>query len=117
MVNDVDITFQIDGDELIAHPPTSGQLALFLTGTGGGVGAVQSMFDFLDAVLDEEGVDIVREKLQEGVELALITDIINYLIEEWTARPTKSSTASTASRKSTGSRSTAKPRKKAASTR
>ena len=27
---------------------------------------IQSMFDFLSAVLDDDGVDIVREKLQEG---------------------------------------------------
>ena len=60
------------------------------------------------AVLDEDDYDIIEDKLNEGVDLGLLTDIVSYLIEEWSARPTKPSSASSGSRKSTGKRSTAK---------
>lgn len=107
--NPVDIEFSIDGTDVVAHPPTTGQLALFIASTGGGgMTSVQAMFDFLGAILDDEGFDLIEEKLNDGVELALITDVITYLIEEWSARPTQQSSESTASRRSTGKRSTAK---------
>ena len=115
--NAVEVAFQIDGEELIAYPPTSGQMVLLLTAVDGGIGSIQAMFDFLGAVLDDDGVELIKDKLQEGMDLAIVTEIVQYLIEEWSGRPTESSSDSPASRKSTGQRSTAKPRKKAATTR
>ena len=107
--NPVDIPFQIDGTDFTAHPPTSGQLALFILAQGqGGYSVIGAMFTFLESILDEDGVVAIREKLTDGVELSLITDIISYLIEEWSARPTKPSSASSGSRKVTGNTSTAK---------
>lgn len=103
------ITFEIDGDELTAHPPSTGQLALFIaTNADGGMKTIQGMFAFLETVLDDGDFDVIREKLREGVDLGLITDIIGYLMEEWSARPTKSSSASSKSRASTGKSSTVK---------
>jgi hypothetical protein len=113
VANPVDITFQIDGEDLVASPPTTGQLALFLSTTsGGGMAAVRSMFDFLEAILDDDGFATVQEKLNDGVDLALITEIISYLIGEWSDRPTVPASASTASPRSTGRKSTARQRPK-----
>lgn len=107
--NPVDITFQIDGEELTAHPPTTGQIALFMTRSAqGGMGTITALFDLLSAVLDDDDIDLVESKLAEGVDIGLLTDIVSYLIEEWSARPTQPSSASSASRRTTGKRSTAK---------
>lgn len=107
MPNAVDITFQIDGVDYTAHPPTTGQIALFMGAQSeGGYTLVNAMFRFMDAVLDDEGVKALRAALQEGVELTLVSDIISYLIEEWSARPTTRSSGSSPTRKRTGAAST-----------
>lgn len=111
MTDAEDVAFTLDGRELIAHPPTTGQLALFVAASGsGGLKTITGIFEFMEAVLDEDDYDYIEELLHEGVDLDLITDIISALIGEWSARPTGSSSGSTSSRKRTGKPSTAKPR-------
>lgn len=115
VANDADVEFELDGEVLVAHAPTAGQLALFLTAnTGGGVQSLVAMFDLLATVIDDDAVDLLKEKLGEGMEITVITDIITFLVEEWSAHPTEPSSGASASRKSTGKASTAKPRSKAA---
>jgi hypothetical protein len=114
VANAVDIVFAIDGEELTAHPPTTGQLALFMNrGGNGGMVSVNAVFDFLEAVLDEDDFFIIETKLAEGVELEMLVDVVTYLIETWSTRPTSRSKGSSPSRKTTGPRSTAKPRPRA----
>lgn len=108
VTNAVDVTFQLDGKEMTARAPTTGQMALYIADNRGGYESVQATFQFLADVLGEEDYKLLREALHDGVELALVMDIVNYLIEVWSARPTKSPSASSKSPKSTGRKSTAK---------
>lgn len=110
---DIAFDFEVGTDEwktLTAHPPTSGQVALFLSQQGqGGVSTVTALFDFLAAVLDQADYDVIEAQLREGLDVGVITEIIEYLIEEWGARPTQRPSASSRSRNGTGRRSTVKP--------
>jgi hypothetical protein len=112
--NAVDIQFEFEVDEddfrvLTAHPPTSGQVALFLSARlEGGVRTVQALFDLLAATLDQRDYDLIEAQLHDGLDIQVIAEIVEYLIEEWGARPTKPRSASSSSRKTTGARSTAK---------
>ena len=120
--NNADVTFEFevrDGEfvEMTAHPPTTGQLALFMghqleTGTG----AVRAMFSLLDAVLDERDYGIIENQLQDGLDVAVVIEVVQYLIEEWSGRPTGPSPASSPSRRTTGRRSTVKPLNAASTT-
>lgn len=112
--NPVEIPFTLDEDELVAYPPTAGQLALFVTrNSKGGVAAIDALFAFMGQILDDEGFDILMAQLGEGMDVTVVTDIVQYLIEEWSAHPTNSSSGSSVSRKTTGGKSTASARSKA----
>lgn len=112
--NAVPITFEFEvreGEfvEMTAQPPTTGQLALFFAHQyEGGTGGVRAMFDFIAAVLDDRDYRIIEQKLHEGLDVAVVIEIVQYLTSEWSARPTLPSRASSGSRRSTGTRSTAK---------
>jgi hypothetical protein len=113
--NDQPVEFELDGQVMTAYPPTSGQLALFLTANNeGGVSSLVAMFDLLAQVIDDDAVELLKDRLGEGMEISVITDIIAFLVEEWSAHPTEPSSGASASRKSTGKESTAKPRSKPA---
>lgn len=109
---DIDFEFEIEEDHFVAmtaHPPTSGQVALFLARQAeGGIQTVHALFDLLAAVLDQEQYDVIEAQLHEGLDVAVLVELVEYLIEEWGARPTKPRSASSSSRKSTGPRSTGK---------
>lgn len=112
--NPVELTFGFEvteGDfvEMTAKPPTTGQLALFFAhqydqGTGG----IRAMFDFVAAVLTDKDYKIIEEKLHDGLDVAVIIEIVQWLTEQWSARPTKAAPDSSGSRRSTGKRSTGK---------
>jgi hypothetical protein len=112
--NAVPITFEFEvreGEflEMTAQPPTTGQLALFFAHQyDGGTGGVRALFDFVAAVLSDADYKMIEDKLQDGLDVAVIIEIVQYLTTEWAARPTKSAPASSASRRSTGARSTGK---------
>ena len=109
VANPIDIEFQLDGKTLTATPPTTGQLALFIGANGkGGLKSVNALFNFLSAILNDDDYAVIEEALQEGVEITVLTDIIGYLVGEWSDRPTSRSSASSASRKTTGKTSTVK---------
>jgi hypothetical protein len=113
--NAVDLPFEFEVTDgqfvpMTAHPPTSGQIALFLSQQAeGGVKSVQALFEFLDAVLDRPDYDLIEEQLHEGLDVGVTVELIEYLIEEWGARPTPPRSGSSRSPKSTGRRSTVKP--------
>lgn len=113
--NPIDITFEYEvreGEfvEMTAHPPTTGQLALFM-GSGGarGMSSVRALFEFLATVLDERDYAIIEEQLRDGLDLQVIIDVVQYLSTEWSARPTSQPSGSSQSRRSTGRRSTVRP--------
>jgi hypothetical protein len=114
VTNAVDVTFEFEireGEfvEMTARPPTTGQLALFFahqydTGTGG----IRAMFDLLSSVLDTRDYRIIEQQLHDGLDVAVTVEIVQYLVEQWSARPTKRPATSSGSPRSTGKRSTEK---------
>ena len=107
--NPAEVEFKLDEHVLTAHPPTTGQVALFIQhGRGGGLASVESMFQFFSDILDDKDWAIVEDKLRDGMDVELLASISNYLIGEWSGRPTTPSSASSPTRNGTGPRSTAK---------
>lgn len=108
------IEFTIDGETFTAYPPSSGQMALLVAAQADSRDVSESMaaiIDFLDGILDEDAQAMYRRRLldrDDPFDFDTVNDIVEGLIEEWSARPTKSPSASSSSRKSAGSRSTAK---------
>jgi len=109
---DIPFEFEIRDDEfvqMVAHPPTSGQIALFLSQqTQGGHRSVAALFDFLAAVLEQSDYDAIEAQLHDGLDVQVTVEIVEWLISEWSARPTRPRSGSPRSPKTTGSRSTAK---------
>jgi hypothetical protein len=117
--NPVDIEFEYEtlaGEPvtMTAHPPTSSQVSLFAIGQmEGGFTAVKAVFDLLSQILDPADWRVVERDLEEGVEIALMVEMVNYFTEVWSGRPTTRSSASSGSRRTTGQASTVKRASKA----
>jgi len=115
--NAIDIEFKLDDDVLTAHAPTSGQVVLFIQhGRSGGVASIEGLFAFFSDVLDDKDWKKVEEKLRDGMDVELLSEISNYLIGEWSGRPTRLSSVSSPTPNGTGPRSTAKQPAKVART-
>ena len=109
VTNPIKIEFKLDDKVLVAHPPTTGQIALFLQGgRDGGVNSITAMFEFFSDILDDADWDVMREKLRDGMDVDLLANVSNYLIGEWSGRPTVPSSVSSRTRNGTGRQSTAK---------
>ena len=107
--NAVDIEFKLDDEVMTAHAPTSGQVALFIQhGRFGGIQSVTSLFEFFSDVLDDADWRKVEAKLRDGMDVDVLSEIVNYLIGEWSGRPTRLSSVSAPTPNGTGRRSTAK---------
>lgn len=109
--NDVPITFHIDDDEVTAHPPTEGQLALVMASMSdeGSPTMVSEVLSFFFGMFDEGDAAVLRERMRKGtLPMDSVSEIIEALIEEWSKRPTKSPSDSTPSRRRTGKSSTVK---------
>jgi hypothetical protein len=110
------ITFKVDGDEFTAYPPTAGQMAMMLAAQAESRDVpenVAGVIDFFDGLLDEDGRDTFRRRLldrDDPFDFDMVNEIMEGLMEEWSARPTKSPSVSATSQRSAGSRSTAKRR-------
>jgi hypothetical protein len=113
------IQFTIDGEEFTAYPPSPGQLAMLVAAQADSRDVSESMaaiIDFLDGILDEDAQAMYRRRLMDRndpFDFDTVNDIVEGLVEEWSARPTKSPSVSSSSRRTAGSRSTAKPRSRA----
>ena len=113
--NPIDIVFEWEvreGEfvEMTAKAPTTGQLALFFAHqTDAGTGGVRALFDFLASVLSDREYKIIEDQLYDGLDVAVVIEVVQYLTEQWSARPTKSPANSSGSRRTGGRRSTAKP--------
>lgn len=108
--NPVPIEFSWDDIPFTAQPPTTGQLALLMTvDTEGGQGQVlRAVLEFFEGMLDEDDFVTMREHIRDGGDIDTLGEIMEWLIEQWSTRPTKSRSASPRSPRSTGKRSTAK---------
>jgi len=114
--NPVDVEFEFETSpgnfvKMVAHAPTTGQLALFLGHQNDpNSGGVRALFSLLSDILDDGNYDLIEAQLREGLDVDVIVEIVQYLVSEWAARPTGPPSGSSASRRSTGAGSTAKPR-------
>ena len=107
--NAIDIEFKLDDEVLVAHAPTSGQVALFVQhGRGGGLSSVTALFEFFSDVLDDADWLKIEEKLRDGMDVEILAEISSFLIGEWSGRPTKLSSVSSPTPNGTGRKSTAK---------
>lgn len=115
--NDVEVEFSINDREMTAQPPTSGQLALFISAQvdlDDSAQVVSAMFDLLSSVLGPDDFEFLQDGLRNGdVGLTMISDIIEYLTETWADSPPESADDSSQRRQTTGKRSTAKRPSKA----
>jgi hypothetical protein len=116
------LEFDLDGETFTAYPPTGGQLALVMASVGKHSQAVErvvAIIDFFDSLLDDEGQARIRERLMDrddSFDLENVEAILDYLVKEWSARPTKRPSDYQQSRSRTTKSSTAKPRSRAAKT-
>lgn len=108
------VTVKIDGRKVKFRPPSSGQLAVFLAGASDNVDSIDTMsmgINFFFALLaDKEDVRYFKVRLLDRDDhgtLDTIGEVVNYLVEEWTARPTSQPSASLPSQPSDGPRLTA----------
>jgi hypothetical protein len=110
------IQFTIDGDEFTAYPPTPGQMAMLVAAQADSrevPESIAAVIDFLDGLFDDEAKDMYRKRLldrDDPFDFDTVNEIVEGLLEEWSARPTKSPSDYASSRKSAGSKSTAKRR-------
>lgn len=109
------VTFTIDDDTFTAYPPTESQVAYMLSSQARGrdvTDSIAGVIDFFDGILDKHAQEVFRRRLldrEDPFDFAMVREIIEGLMEEWTARPTKPSRGSTSSRRSTGPKSMEKP--------
>lgn len=106
------LEFAIDGFEVKAYKPGSGQFALLMASTGRHSNVAEKTagaINFFMSVLDDEAYNHVVSRLLDrkdpfGIEQ--VSEIMEWMIEEWSARPTQSSSGSSPSRKPAGRKST-----------
>jgi hypothetical protein len=114
--------FTIDGQECQAFQPSNGQLAVLLasiSSTQQWTNQVAGVINFFDAVLDEESSAYVTRRLLDRRDPFGIDDvqaIIEWMVEEWSARPTPQPSGSTPSRPRGGAKSTARTPRSTSST-
>ena len=108
-----DVYINLPSGSFETSTPTSGQIAMFQQRINEGDGTT-AIFKLLNSVMDAEAVAEIEQLLDDGdMAFETLSELIQFLIGEWTARPTKSSSASSASRRTTGKQSTTKPPVKA----
>jgi len=114
--------FKIDGQECRAFQPSNGQLAILLasiSSTQSWTHQVAGVINFFDAVLDEDSSAYITRRLldrrdQFGIDE--VQNIIEWMVEEWGARPTQPSSGSTPSPPRGGAKSTPRTRRSTSST-
>lgn len=105
------IEFEIDGVMLKAYRPTPSQVAYAMTASSKNSSfqeQIAGTINFFTAVLDEESRVYIVNRLLDGTdpfEIENVQEVISYLMEEWSGRPTKSPSGSTRSRSTGGQKS------------
>jgi hypothetical protein len=111
---DVGMEFDVDGVLCTAYHPGDGQLAYLVATTSRHSSAqeqVAGLINFFVAVLDDESREHLVARLLDRKDpfgVTEVEEIFKWLTAEWTARPTKSLSGSTPSRRTGGRRSTAR---------
>lgn len=115
------LLFKVGDDEFTAYPPTTAMFALFMASqsdTREVQDKVAGLVDFLDQLIDEEQrITFHRALLDRDHPLSftMLQDIVEWLVEEWSARPTQESSDSSPQQRTGGRTSTGKRRSTAKS--
>lgn len=111
------IPFILDGVQCYADPePPDGPLAVLMATTtrhSATEEQVAGTINFLAAVVDDDTHKLLVAKLLDRNDkfgIAEIQEILEWLIGEWSGRPTQSRSGSTPSRKNSGQKSTRRTR-------
>jgi hypothetical protein len=105
-------TFTIDGNAIEAYRPGDGQLAILIAMTtrhSSDEEHIAGLINFFVSLLDSDGRNYVVQRLldrRDKFGIVQVQAICNWLIGEWSGRPTRPSTGSTGSRSSGGRKST-----------
>jgi len=108
------LEFKIDGHDLKAYRPTDGQLAMLMASLGRHTGTttkIAGVIDFFVEVMDSESHQYVVGRLlsrEDPLGIPEVQEVCEWLIEEWSGRPTPAPSVSTPSRENGGPKS--KPR-------
>lgn len=106
--------FSVDGTLCRAYRPSDGQLAFLMASTGrhsSDSEQIAGLINFFVAVLDDDSHNYVVSRLldrRDPFGLEQVQAIMEWMVEEWSGRPTKSPSVSTPSPPNTGRSSTAK---------
>lgn len=93
--------FTLDGVELLCMQPHDGQLAMLMASVGRHTSQqtkIAGIIDFFVAVMDERSHGHIVDRLLDRDDpfgLKEVEEIMMWMIEEWTGRPTKSPSVST----------------------
>jgi hypothetical protein len=104
--------FKVDGHELTCYPPAEGQLAVLMASTSRHTSVseqIAGIINFFVEVMDGPShAYLVGRLLDRNDPFGLneVTEIMGWMVEEWSGRPTQPSSGSTRSRSSGGRRST-----------
>lgn len=104
--------FNVDGTLCRAYRPSDGQLAFLMASTGRHSNSqeqIAGLINFFVAVLDDDSHNYVVNRLLDrkdpfGIEQ--VQAIMEWMVEEWSGRPTRSPSVSTTSPPTTGQSST-----------
>lgn len=112
VTNPVELDFEWDDTEFHAQPPSTGQLVLLMAVDENAPHSVllRCCLEFFEGILGEDDYAALRDNIKNGGDINVLGEIMEWLVAEWSARPTKSRSASPRSPRSTGRKSTAKPR-------
>lgn len=95
-----------------AYPPTDGQWAMALAGLGrhtSDATRLAAIIDFFVGVLDEPSHQYLVERLldrRDPFGLPEVSELLEWMVEEWGGRPTGSPSGSATSRRTGGQKST-----------
>lgn len=113
------IEFKVDGETLRAFPPSEGQFAMIasvMTDYARTSDQIAATINFVFGLLDDDSRVHLKRRLfdrEDPFGTDEVMEIMDYLIEEWSGRPTERPSGSTSSPPSAGRRSTAHSRRKA----
>lgn len=116
------LEFMVDGVTCRAYKPTDGQIAMTMASLGRHTSENQKIagvIDFFVTILDEDSHRYIVDRLlsrDDPLGLQEVEDILEWMVEEWTGRPTQPPSVSTRSPRSGGQKSKATTRRSTSST-
>jgi hypothetical protein len=98
---DLPMLFSIDGHQLAAYQPTDGQLALLMSSIAAHTSVqtrVAGVINFFVAVMDDDSATYITDRLlsrSDPLGVDQVEEIMEWMVEEWTGRPTQPLSVST----------------------